>query len=144
MIKQEILERLMPITREEREILNGNGVNKSIYTLNNDSIISQKRLLSDGRLIRVRTHTRFVHFPEHTHDFIEAVYMCAGQTTHIINGNRLILKEGELLFLGQNARQEIMPAGEGDVAINFIIKPLFFNKTLEMLGAEETPIRNFL
>lgn len=144
MIKQEILAKLLPITDEEMAILAGEGVDKSIYTTHGGSVIRSKKLLSEGRLIRVRTHTRFVHFPEHTHDFIEAVYMCSGQTTHIINGKKLILKEGELLFLGQNARQEILPAGEKDIAVNFIIQPAFFDKTLEMLGAEETPIKNFL
>ena len=144
MIKQEILDKLIPITDEERAILSGEGVDKSIYTSNGGTIIRHKKLLSDGRLIRARTHTRFVHFPEHTHDFIEAVYMCQGKTTHIINGKELVLNEGELLFLGQNARQEILPASENDIAVNFIIQPSFFDKTLEMLGAEETPIKNFL
>jgi len=145
MIRQEILQKLIPITEEERAILNGTDhVDKSIYTTNGDNVIRSHKLLSEGRLIRVRTHTRFVHFPEHTHDFVEAVYMCQGKTTHIINGKKLILKEGELLFLGQNARQEILPASENDIAVNFIIQPNFFDKTLEMLGAEETPIKNFL
>lgn len=144
MIKQEILNKIMPITDEERSILNGAGVDKSIYTTHGGSIIRHSKLLSDGQLIRIRTHTRFVHFPEHTHDYIEAVYMCAGETTHIINGKKIYLHEGELLFLGQNAKQEIMPAGEKDIAVNFIIQPSFFYKTLEMLGAEETPIKSFL
>lgn len=70
--------------------------------------------------------------------------MCAGKTTHIINGKRITLCEGELMFLVQNARQEILLAGEGNIAVNFIIRSSFFGKTLEMLGAEETPIRGFL
>lgn len=144
MINQEILDKLTPITDEESAILRGEGVDKSIYTTHGGSVIQSKKLLSGGRLIRARVHTRFVHFPEHTHDYIEAVYMCTGETTHIINGKRMTLKEGELLFLGQNARQEILPAGEGDIAVNFIIQPSFFDKTLEMLGAEETPIKSFL
>ncbi len=144
MIEREILDRLMPITEEERAILSGEGVDKSIYTTGGGSIIRGDKLLEDGRLIRARVHTRFVHFPEHTHDYIEAVYMCAGVTTHIINGKLLLLKEGELLLLGQRARQEILPAGERDIAVNFIIRPSFFDKTLEMLGAEETPIKKFL
>ncbi len=144
MIRREILDRLIPITDEEDAILQGKGLDKSIYTSRDGDVIEHKKFLSDGQLIRVRTHTRFVHFPKHTHDFIEAVYMCAGQTTHIINGKTLVLREGELLFLGQNASQEILPAGEEDVAINFFIQPAFFAKTLEMLGAEETPIKNFL
>ncbi len=143
MIKQEILEKLLPITEEEAAILKGEGVDKSIYTTHGGSVIRSRKLLSEGRLIRVRTHTRFVHFPEHTHDYMEAVYMCTGKTVHIINGKRIELREGELLFLGQNARQEIFPASEGDIAVNFIIQPSFFDKTLEMLGAEETPIKRF-
>ena len=144
MINQEILHKLTPVTEEERAILRGEGVNKSIYTTTGGNIIRSKKLLVDGKLISVRKHTRFVHFPEHTHDYIEAVYMCCGETTHIINGKKIKLHEGELLFLGQNAKQEILPAGENDIAINFIIQPAFFDKTLEMLGAEETPIKNFL
>ena len=144
MINQEILNKLTPVTEEERAILRGEGVDKSIYTTTGGNIIRSKKLLVDGKLISVRKHTRFVHFPEHTHDYIEAVYMCCGETAHIINGKKIKLHEGELLFLGQNAKQEILPAGEHDIAINFIIQPAFFDKTLEMLGAEETPIQNFL
>ena len=144
MIRQEILNKLIPITDEERAILHGEGVDKSIYTASKGNVISSKKLLVDGKIISIRTHTRFVHFPEHTHDYIEAVYMCAGETTHIINGKSICLKEGDLLFLGQNTRQEILPAKEGDIAVNFIIQPVFFDKTLEMLGAEDTPIKSFL
>ena len=144
MIKREILDKLFPITKEESAILRGEGVDKSIYTTTGGSVIRSKKLLVDGKLISVRKHTRFVHFPEHTHDYIEAVYICSGETTHIINGKKLKLREGELLFLGQNARQEILSAGENDIAVNFIIQPAFFDKTLEMLGTEETPIKNFL
>ena len=144
MIRQEILDKLIPITDEERAVISGNEVDKTLYTEQSGSVVSHKKLLHDGKPISVRTHTRFAYFPEHTHDYSEAVYMCSGETTHIINGKRLTLKEGELVFLGQNARQEILPAGERDIAINFIIKPSFFDKTIEMLGAEETPIKNFL
>ena len=144
MIRKEILDKLIPITEEESEILHGKGVDKSIYTTTGGNVIRSKKLLVDGKLIRVRKHTRFVHFPRHTHDYIEAVYMCVGKTTHIINGKRIELCEGELLLLGQNATQEILPANENDIAVNFIIQPAFFDKTLEMLGAEETPIKNSL
>ncbi len=145
MINREILKHLIPITDEEQAILDGRStVDSSIYTENDDNIISAKKLLKDGKLITIRTHTRFIHFPEHTHDFVEVVYMCSGKTTHIINGKTIELGEGELLFLGQNAKQEIFPASGNDIAVNFIILPQFFYKTLEMLGAEETPIKKFL
>ena len=145
MIDRDILKELIPITDEEQAILDGrNIVDSSIYSENGDNVISAKKLLKDGKLITIRTHTRFIHFPEHTHDFIEVVYMCSGKTTHIINGKAIDLNEGELLFLGQNAKQEILPASGNDIAVNFIILPQFFNKTFEMLGAEETPLKKFL
>ena len=144
MVNSEILKKLLPITDEEKAVLQGEGIDKSIYTTGGGSTIRYKKLLTVGKLISVRKHTRFVHFPRHTHDYIEAVYMCAGETTHVINGKKIKLSEGELLFLGQNATQEIFPAGEVDIAVNFIIQPAFFDKTLEMLGAEETPIKKFL
>lgn len=145
MIREEILARLLPITEEEKAILAGaKEPDKSLYMTGEESVIRHEKLLSEGKSIRIRPHTRFVRFPAHTHDYIEAVYMCRGETTHIINGKTVLLSEGELLFLGQNAKQEILPAGEKDVAVNFIIRPSFFDKTLEMLGAEETPIKDFL
>ena len=134
MINRDILKELIPITDEEQAILDGRStVDSSIYTENDDNVISAKKLLKDGKLITVRTHTRFIHFPEHTHDFIEAVYMCSGKTTHIINGKTIELREGELLFLGQNAKQEILPASGNDIAVNFVIMPEFFESALKMI-----------
>jgi len=54
------------------------------------------------------------------------------------------LNEGEILFLSTSAVQEIKRADENDIAVNFIIKPQFFDKILEMLGEEETPLKNFV
>ena len=85
-----------------------------------DNVVTNSKILKDGKLIAVRPHTRFVHFPEHSHDYVEIVYMCSGSTTHIVNGDTVNLKKGELLFLCQSAKQEILPASENDIAVNFI------------------------
>ena len=70
--------------------------------------------------------------------------MCAGTTTHIINGsNELVLKEGDLLFLNQNVYHEILPAGEKDLAVNFIILPEFFDRPISMVERENI-LRDFL
>ena len=55
------------------------------------------------------------------------IYMCSGSTTHIINDcERIVLREGEILLLNQNAAHEILPAGMNDVAVNFLILPDFY------------------
>ncbi len=144
MISVEILNVLSGITKEEQDILDGKDVDLKLYTDSNANVVDANKLLENGKLIHIRPHTRFVHFPLHTHNYVEVIYMCKGATTHIINGDRIVLNEGELLFLNQNAKQEIEPAGKGDIAVNFIILPQFFDRTLEMMGVEDNPIRAFL
>ena len=141
----EIVKQLSVITEEEQRILDGQkNINKTIYTKKRELVVDSQHFLQKGKLIQVRTHTRFVHFPKHRHNYVELIYMCKGSTTHIIDGNKVVLEEGDLLFLNQNATQEILPAGKDDIAINFIIQPQFFDRTFEMIGAEDNLLRDFL
>lgn len=149
-MNEELLKQLSPITDEERKILSdkNGGINRSIYysegSISRENEIDASRLLARGKLIDIRPSTRFVHFPEHTHNFVEFVYMCEGSTTHIIDGNKLTLKEGDLLFMNQHAHQEILPAGEGDIAVNFIILPQFFDSVLRNIGNGPSALRDFV
>ena len=150
MISEEILQKLRPITAEEQAILDGRkDIDRTLYMDDNDrsaneNIISAHKMMESGRLIAIRPHTRFIHFPCHSHEFVEVVYMARGHTTHFANGNRIDLQQGELLFFGQGALQEILPAGEEDLAVNFFVLPAFFDKALEMMGGEDTPLRHFV
>ena len=140
-----IWERLNSITREEQAILAGRTtIDRELYMQGHSNTINAKKLLAAGKLITLRPHTRFIHFPEHTHDYVEVVYMCAGQTVHIVNGNRIELQKGDLLFMNQRASHEILEAREWDLAVNFIVLPEFFNNVLTIMGEEETPLRRFL
>ena len=142
---REILRLLQAITSEEQAILDGRTtIDRELYMQGRSNTVNAGKLLAAGKLITVRPHTRFIHFPEHTHDYVEVVYMCAGQTTHIVNGSRIKLQEGELLFMNQQATHEILEAAEGDVAVNFLVLPQFFNTVLPLIGEDETPLRRFL
>lgn len=141
----EILEQLKRITTEEQEILDGRSeIDEKIYVESEGNVFDSRKLLEHTKLITVRPHTRFVHFPKHTHNYVEVIYMCTGSTTHYINDERVVLRQGELLFLSQNAIQEIEPARAEDIAVNFIILPQFFDQTLRMIGEEENIIRDFV
>ena len=145
MIQKQLLDILRVISPEERALLNGmDEIQRGIYMEANSDVIDAKKLLDSGRLLAIRPHTRFVHFPEHSHNYVEMVYMCCGSTTQIANGKQILLHEGELLLFGQGARQEILPAGENDIAVNFLILPQFFDKVLEMLDEDKTPLRKFI
>ncbi|MEY8352710.1 AraC family transcriptional regulator [Lachnospiraceae bacterium 54-53] len=144
-MNQEIIDRLGVITDEEREILNGRTeIDRKRYTEGRDMVIDSGKMLDHGKMIRIRPHTRFVRFPKHKHNYIEVIYMCRGETTHFIDGEKVVLRTGELLFLNQHATQEILPAGEDDIAVNFIILPEFFDTAFEMMGEEENLLRDFL
>ena len=144
-MNQELLRALAVITEEEQHILDGSGsIEQQRYTEKKELIVDSEKLMQRGKLIQVRPHTRFVHFPKHKHNYVEVIYMCQGTTTHIIDGSRVVLEEGDLLFLNQHAEQEILPARETDIAVNFIILPEFFNTAFSMIGDEENELRDFL
>ena len=144
-MNEELLKYLRVITEEENAILNGqSSIDRNIYMQGQNSTINARKLLAAGKLITLRTHTRFIHFPEHTHDYVEVVYVCAGETTHIVNGFRIALKKGELLFMNQSAVHEVCKATEEDIAVNFIVLPDFFTTILSTIGENETPLRSFL
>lgn len=148
-MNEALLSKLKEITAEEKEILKGSSeVQSKLYTSKiaspSDFTVDCNMLLKKGKLIDVRPHTRFVHFPNHRHNYVELVYMCSGSTTHIINGkDTLVLKEGDLLFLNRNATHEILPASEDDIAVNFIILPEFFDRSISMIESENI-LRDFL
>ena len=140
-----LLEQLNQITPEEQALLSGkSGIDRSVYMKGDSAQVDQALLLEKGKLITIRPHTRFVHFPKHTHNYVEMIYMCQGQTRHLINGIEVTLNAGELLVMSQNATQEVLPAGEEDIAVNFIILPQFFDTAIQMIDENENPIRDFL
>ena len=140
-----IIRRLETVTAEEQAILDGqNTIDRGLYMQGQGNTINSKKLLEAGKLITLRPHTRFIHFPPHTHDYVEVVYMCQGSTAHIVNGQNICLKEGDLLFMNQSATHEICKAGREDIAVNFIVLPEFFSTPLSLVGEEETPLHTFL
>ncbi len=147
MLCEELMARLRPITEEEQLILQGRDIDRKRYTTSRDFTIDSRRMVEKGRLMEIRTHTRFVHFPRHRHNYIEAIYMCSGSTTHILGGaspgQKVVLEEGDLLFLNQHSVHEILPAGEEDVAVNFMMLPEFFDEAFSMIE-KDSVIGRFL
>lgn len=131
-----LLEQLSKITDEEKRILEGGALDLAEYS---DKIgeVNAERLIETGKLISIRPNTRFIAFPPHSHNYVEMVYMCSGEQTHIINGSAAItLKAGELLLLNQHAIHETEKTGAEDIAVNFIVMPQFFDTALEFIGSD--------
>lgn len=136
-MNSELLSTLKKITKEEQRILAGhNEVEKNLYTSEREFTIDSKKMLEAGRLITVRTHTRFVYFPLHRHNYVEVIYVLDGEITNVIADQEVVVKKGELLFLNQYTRHAILPAKESDIAVNFIILPEFFDVASNMIGKD--------
>jgi AraC family transcriptional regulator, L-rhamnose operon regulatory protein RhaS len=144
-LNQELMKVLQQISEEEKGILAGrHTIQKELYTNSSGFIIDSKKMLSEGKLIDIRPHTRFIRFPKHKHNYIEIVYMCSGTTSHIINGkDEIVLGSGELLLLNQHACHEIAEAAQNDIAVNFIVLPEFFDTAFEMIG-KDNMLNHFL
>ena len=134
-MREDLMQELRRVTEEEERLLAGGQVDKNLYTSGSAFLIDSEKLLAKGKLITDRPHTRFAAFPMHTHNYVEIMYMCAGQTTHLIGGGTPVhLQAGELLFLNQQASHAIQRAEAGDVAVNFIVLPQFFDYAFQIVG----------
>ncbi len=144
-MNKEILDRLYALTSEEKIIIAGDsGITKEIYSSEDEFVIDSAKLLEQGKLIAMRPHTRFAHFPIHRHNYIEMLIMLNGSlTTKIIDGDTIELKEGDILLLNRHARHEILPCGKDDLAVNIIILPEFFSRN-SVAYDRENILRDFI
>lgn len=141
---ERLLKELSEITEEERAYLNGaTEVQKERYTQKDSFVAEAGLLLKDHRLISVRPHTRFMEFPEHSHNYVEIMYVAQGSITHVIDKEEIVLNAGDMLFLNQYAEHAIKKSGEKDIAINFLALPEFFDVPLHMMH-DNNVIADFL
>lgn len=133
-VKEELINKMRKISPEEQSYLDGNpDIRRELYSHRNLSEIDRALFLSEGRLVAVRPHSRFVEFPEHRHNYIEMMYICSGTITHCMNQKELVMEKGDLLLLNQQVRHSVKKAGYDDIGVNFIALPEFFDIPLGML-----------
>lgn len=136
-MREELMQELRKITPEEERLLAGGKVEQALYSSGRDFTVDSEKLLAKGKLITIRTHTRFAEFPRHTHNYVEIMYMCSGSTVHRIGtGAPLTLRAGELLFLNQHSSHSVEKAGKDDIGLNFIVLPQFFDYALDLIGTD--------
>lgn len=132
----ELMERMSLLSEEELALLSGHPLMQSTYTEGHVFEVSSEKLLAPRQMITVRPHTRFTSFPMHSHDYVEILYMLSGETVHDIPGREpLHLQAGELLMMNGQAMHSIRRCGEGDVGVNFIVRPAFFDEALAAIGS---------
>lgn len=134
-----LMDMLRICNEEERQALRGARPNqRECYTSDAMDTIDCAHIPHGDWTVSVVRHPRFESIPRHRHNFIEAMYVCSGSITHIINDRRVTLEPGDILILNQYTHHAVERAEENDIAVNIVIHPRFFDDIYEKSGRRTT------
>ena len=122
-----LLDILSRESEEEAGILGGEVLNRKIYTGTDEFVVNEARLFGPRRTISARTHTRYVDFPEHKHNYIEMMIVLSGSITHVIDGKELTLSKGEVLVMNKHLSHSVKRSGKDDIGVNVIMSDRFID-----------------
>jgi len=78
---------------------------------------------------------------EHTHDFIEIVYIASGRGQHVVNNISYDVERGDLLFFNFGQSHSFQHGGEM-VIVNCLLKPEFLSNVVIILRISAGFLRN--
>ena len=122
-----LLDILSRESEEETGILGGEVLNRKMYSGGDEFVVNEARLFGAGRSISARTHTRYVDFPQHRHNYVEMMIVLSGSITHEIDGAELTLEKGELLLMNKHVAHSIRRSGKDDIGVNIIMSDSFID-----------------
>lgn len=127
MVYQEIVNKYQEHNEEELNALQfAKDNNNTPYFNDLAQVMDGKTLIREG-MILIRKHPRFCYVSKHSHNYLEINYILSGEVTQVLDGNKITLKQGEMVFISKNSKHEFLPAGEDDILLNFIVLPEFFD-----------------
>ncbi len=139
-MNEKILMQLSQITEEEQFLLvpDNRVPHRSLYAKPGRFLIERRHIsgIVSGEstaAVCIRAHPRFREFPEHSHDFIEMMYVCSGSITHVFGTREVKVSTDHLILLGKEARHAIRTASKEDIGINLIISPDLFEVALAQI-----------
>ncbi len=135
-MKNHLIETLSQITEEERRIIKGEPLNITEYTSGDPHLFSSAKLTRGKHDIILRPHTRYIDFPQHSHNFVEMVTVISGSLTNIIGTKEIKLEVGDILLMNKHVSHSIKRADTSDIGINVIMSDLFFNSLAPSLEHE--------
>lgn len=127
-----LLEKITRISDEEKRIREGREIDRELYSGMGDFVINSEKFTGE-RDISVRTHTRFIDFPEHKHNYLEMMIVLSGKITHRIGEDEITLREGDILILNKHISHSIAKAQINDIGVNIIISDGFLDNMAEEL-----------
>lgn len=144
-MNETLIKQLKKITPEEEKYMKNASKGLFPYVLDDDTeIIDFEKMTSKRRMISLYKRTRFVDYPDHTHNYLEMIYVCSGSVNQTIDGNtELLMQTDDLLFIRQGVKHRSTIPAYDDLMIHFMILPEFLRYPLGML-TEDTVLRRFI
>lgn len=152
---EELNERLFSLDEHEKlrmELIEKNG--KEIY-LTDNRLNSFNESMSNRveawrmdpekeEQLYIRKNKRFMKCHQHSHNYIEFVYVYSGIVKHIIKGKEVEIKTGEICILDRNIKHATDPANRDDIGINIVMTNEFFDSLFMSLLAGNDIISKFI
>ena len=130
-MKRKLLEYLKKIdSKEEEFIKNEKNVLAPYVIKKGSSVIDTDKMIREGAMIDIMKQPRFVDIPEHTHKYMEIIYMFSGSATHIIDKK---LSWKQMMFCLSNREHRIQQAPRGITILE--LKYLFFRSFYNIRSA---------
>lgn len=92
-------------------------------------LLFTKDTISDEGRIKVEKSTMLEAYPVHRHEFIELVYILAGDGFQVIDDRKYPVSHGNLLFIDYGQTHSILP-GTSMTFAHILLEPKFFNREL--------------
>ncbi len=121
-----------------------NDMSADLLIKKNQKIIINQKLLSHHS-IYVSKHNRFAPYPKHSHLFVEVNYMLHGQCRETVNGQKIILHQGDILIMDIGSSHSIAALGPNDLLINLLFndRNISFD-FLDQIHAQNNLVYRFL
>ncbi|GLC80886.1 helix-turn-helix domain-containing protein [Lacrimispora brassicae] len=109
-----------------------------------NSGVNRDNAMGRGKLMNMCCQPHKVPIPDHSHNYVELVYMYSGSAVHVINGSRsLQLETNDLLLIRQGTIHGAEPAVGEDIAVHFFLMPEFFFHP-ELMAEDGIVLRHFI
>ena len=122
---QELDDYLFQYTKsEERHMLTEKNVLSKRYQFIPKAVFEGREIyqftfnsLFENKYVCVNKESRFTYIPEHIHTVIEFLYVYSGSCTQIINGQKVVMEQGDICMLDTNVPHSIEYIGQEDILI---------------------------
>jgi len=106
-----------------------------------DELYQQKMVDRDCPIV-VHRHERYHKSDYHNHTFIEFMFQFSGRTINSVEGNTMLLEPGDICILAPGVFH-LPEIYDDSILINLIIDPDTFNRLIEAIPGENTPLAAF-